>query len=239
MQITKFKSEMFIALEQMTVCLQRGKDTLKRLVTGGARGSQKPEEALRADGDDLREFSPHAITKFKSEMFIALEGVMSRLQRGQNRFKTLVGSVASNRQKLQDALRVRDNGLRRLLASSLNAIVVTNRDHCLIVANPKALDLFGISEANMKKFTLDAFLPHRQILSFAGGGPPFIRREAKHGKCKIRRLDGSVRIVEYDFVANFVPLHHLYRFRDVTPKSSGAIYRKIQFGPWGMQTSAS
>jgi len=105
--------------------------------------------------------------------------------------------------------------LRKLLASSLDAIVVTNVDRRFVAANPKALDLFGVSEANMKKFTIDAFLSHGQTLSFAGRGSPFIRREKRDGECKIRRLDGSLRAAEYIFVANFVPNRHLCRFRNV------------------------
>lgn len=34
-------------------------------------------------------------------------------------------------------------------------------------------------------------------------------REEKHGECKIRRLDGGLRVVEYIFVANSVSYRHL------------------------------
>jgi PAS domain S-box-containing protein len=158
------------------------------------------------------------ITKFRSGLFIALEQLTVNLQRAQNTLMRLGRSVAEKHRRIQEALRERENDLRKLLAGSPDAIVVTNGDHRFVAANPKALDLFGISQTNMRKFTIDAFLPDGQILDFDANGPPFIRREERHGKCKIRRLDGSLRVAEYVFVANFVPLRHLSRFRDATPE---------------------
>jgi PAS domain S-box-containing protein len=157
------------------------------------------------------------ITKFRSGLFIAFEQMTVHLQRAQNTVTRLVKSFAENPRRLQEALREREDGLRRLLASSPDAIVVTNTYHRLVAANLRALALFGISEANMGKFTMDAFLPHEQILDFDGNGPPFIKRKERHGKCSIRRLDGSLRIAEYTFVANFVGRRHLSSFHDVTP----------------------
>jgi PAS domain S-box-containing protein len=158
------------------------------------------------------------ITKFRSGLFIAFEQMAVHLQRAQNTLARLVRSFAETRRRLQETLREKEDGLRKLLASSPDAIVVTNADHRLVAANPRALDLFGISEANMGKFTVDAFLPHKQILDFDGNGLPFIKREERHGKCRIRRLDGSSRIAEYTCVTNFSGRRHLSTFRDVTPE---------------------
>lgn len=158
------------------------------------------------------------ISKFRSGLFVACEQMAVHLQRAQNILVRLVKSFAETHRRLQETLREREDGLRKLIASSPDAIVVTNADHRLVAANPKALDLFGISEANMGKFTLDAFLPHEQILDFDGNGPPFMKREERHGKCKVRRLDGSLRITEYTFVTNFAGRRHLSRFHDVAPK---------------------
>jgi PAS domain S-box-containing protein len=130
----------------------------------------------------------------------------------------LAKSLAETRRRVQEALREREDGLRKLLTSSPDSIVVTNADHRLVAANPRALDLFGISEANMGKFTLDAFLPRQQILDLDGNGSPFMKREERHGKCKVRRLDGSLRVTEYTFVTNFAGRRHLSKFHDVVPK---------------------
>jgi PAS domain S-box-containing protein len=156
------------------------------------------------------------ITKFRSGLFIAFEQMSVHLQRAQNTLTRLVKSFAEKHRRLQEALREREDGLRRLLASSPDAIVVTNADHRLVAANPRALALFGISAANMGKFTIDAFLPHEQILDFDGNGPHFTKRKERRGKCSIRRLDGSLRIAEYTFVTNFAGRRHLSTFHDVT-----------------------
>jgi hypothetical protein len=57
----------------------------------------------------------------------------------------------------------------------------------------------------------------KQILEFDGNGPPFMKRRERRGKCRIRRLDGSSRIVEYTLTINYTPHRHLSRFHDVTP----------------------
>jgi PAS domain-containing protein len=248
MQITKFRSELFIALQQATVHLQRIQSTLTRLGKSIAEKPRRLQEAIRVGENGLRKLlanSLHAIvvfngktTKFRSELFIALEQVTVHVQRAQNTFTSLGRSVAQEPRRLQ-AVRVRENGLRKLLASSLDAVVVTNGDRRLVAANPKALDLLGISEANMRQFTIDAFLPHGQILDFDGTGPPFLRREERRGKCKIRRLDGSLRVAEYIFVANFVPLRHLSRFRDVTPEKAHVKFiAKVNSGHGDIQVPA-
>jgi len=250
MPITKFRSELFIALEQATVHLQRIQNTLTRLGKSTAEKLRKLQEAIRVRENGLLKLlanSLHAIvvfsgktTKFRSELFVALGQVSVHVQRAQNTLTSLGRSVAQEPRRLQEAIRVRENGLRKLLASSLDAVVVTNGDRRLVAANPKALDLLGISEANLRQFTIDAFLPHGQILDFDGTGPPFLRGEERRGKCKIRRLDGSLRVAEYIFVANFVPLRHLSRFRDVTPEKAHVKFiAKFNSGHGDIQVPAS
>ena len=158
------------------------------------------------------------ITKFRSGLFIASEQMAIHLQRARNMLASVVKSFAETHRRLQETLREREDGLRKWLASSPDAIVVTTADHRLVAANPRALDLFGISEANMGQFTLDAFLAHKQILDLDGNGPPFMKRQERHGRCRIRRLDGSLRVAEYTFVTNFAGRRHLSTFHDVVPK---------------------
>jgi hypothetical protein len=60
---------------------------------------------------------------------------------------------------------------------------------------------------------MDAFLPRGQILPFDENGAPLISQKEWHGECRIRRLDGSSRIAEFIFLANYVPFLHLCMFR--------------------------
>jgi len=152
--------------------------------------------------------------KFKSQAVIALNKVTVHLQRAQKTLTRLGRSVIDKPRRLQEARRTSENDLRKLLENSLDAIVVTDGDHRLVHANPKALDLFGVSELNMRKFTIDAFLSHCQILELRRKWF-VIRRDERYGKCKIRRLDGSLRIAEYICVANFISRQDLYRFQNV------------------------
>ena len=82
------------------------------------------------------------IVNFGSQAVIALNKVAINLQETQKSFKGL-GKGAVD--KLQEARRTRENDLRTILANSLDAIVVTDSDHRFVYANPKALDLFGVS----------------------------------------------------------------------------------------------
>lgn len=158
----------------------------------------------------------HTLASLRRGAVIALKKVTVHFQRAQKTLTRLGRSVIDRPRRLQEARRTSENDLRKLLANSLDAIVVTDGDHRLVYANPKALDLFGISELNMRKFTTDAFLSHCQNLElrrkwFA------IRRNERYGKCKIRRLDGSLRVAEYIFVANFIVRRDLYSFQTVAP----------------------
>jgi PAS domain-containing protein len=222
MEITKFSSRLFAALEQVTVYLRRALNTLTVRGKSVLEKTRRLQETRRAT--DLRKVLASSldaivvtsgkITKFSSRLFAALEQVSVHLRRA---LSTLTGrgkTAIEKTRRLQEGRRARENDLRELLASSLDATVVTNVDRRFVAANPNALHLFGVSEANIRQFTIDAFLLG-QIRYFDGNGLPFISREEKQGECQIRRLDGSLRLTEFIFVANFVPFRHLFRFRNV------------------------
>jgi len=124
--------------------------------------------------------------------------------------------VMRERRMLREAILKRRNRLQTLLTDSSDAIVVMNDDRCLLAANPLAVALFGVSEKNISKFSIDAFLPVSQISNFKRRGVPFLRGKELRGKCEIRRLDGCLRVAEFSFQPNFVPGRHLSRFRDIT-----------------------
>jgi PAS domain S-box-containing protein len=155
------------------------------------------------------------VIKFKSQFAAALEPARVYLRLAQDTLTKLGGSVVGRRRALQKALLTRENDLRKLLASSFDAIVITDVDGRFITANSKALNLFGVSETNMKKFTIDVFLSQSQTPYLAGHSSPFIRREKRHGECKVRRLDGSLRVAEYVLLAHFLPNWHVCRFRNI------------------------
>jgi PAS domain S-box-containing protein len=222
MEFIKHKSQLFGAREQVTVYLRQAQNGLARQ---GRSAAGRLREALRATANDLRDLlaSIHdamvvtsgKIAKCRSQLFAASERVTAHLRQAQNMLGRLGRSVVEKPRRLQKVLRTRENSLQKLLAGSRDAIVMMDVDRRFVAANPKALHLFGVSETNMKKFTIDAFLSRSETLYFNGNGSPFKGREERHGECKIRRLDGGLRVAEYIFVTNFVPYRHLCRFRNV------------------------
>lgn len=215
----KFKLAV-IALNKETVHLQRAQQAFKRL---GRSAVDKLQEALRTRENDLRKLLANSLNAIVgaieklvnsgSQVVVALNKKTEHLQRAQQTFKRLGRSAVD---KLQEARRTRENELRKLLANSHDAIVVTDSDHRLVYANPKALDLFGVSQMNMRNFTIDTFLSHCQSLELRRKWF-VIRRDERYGQCKISRLDGNLRVAEYIFVPNFISRQDLYRFGNVAP----------------------
>jgi PAS domain S-box-containing protein len=160
------------------------------------------------------------LTKFISQLPITLEQLSAHLQRAQHTLTRLAKSVASKRRRLREAQCRRENDLRNFLASSLDAIVVTNAERGFVDANPKALDLFGISESNMKQFTIDAFLSYAQVADFDENNLIFKKRQERRGRCTIRRLDGGLRVADFILVPYVVPHVHLFRFLNVAPRTT-------------------
>jgi len=222
MAITKYRSQLFDTTEHVKLHLRRAQNAVAPL---GRNLGERLQQTLRARKNDMQNPLANSreaiagtydkIAKYISQLFATSKHVTLHLWQAQTTLTRLGRRVVDKPQKLREALHTRENDLRKLLASPLDAVVVTDVDHRFVAANRKALDLFGVSEANLRNFTIDAFFPRGQILYFNGNSSPFIGREERHGECKIRRMDGSLRAAEYSFVANFVPRRHLCRFRNV------------------------
>jgi len=264
MEVTKYRSQLFIALERAGAHIRQAQNTLTRLrrdivdrfrglpevllpnatfenhlwnllrrgqgtLTGLGRSvADKPRrlwEALRARENDVRKtlttfrdgirLANGKISKLRTHLYVAWGQVSARIQQGQSTLTGLGKRVIEKPRRLQKSLLMRENHLRKLLESSPDAIVVTNVEHRFVAANRKGLDLFGVSETNLRTFTIAPFLSRAQILEFQGIGSRLRKRGERHSKCEIRRLDGSLRIAEYTFVANFAPSQHVYRFRNI------------------------
>ena len=160
--------------------------------------------------------------KFKSQASIALEQLFVALEKMAVHLlsaqKTLAGvgrGDVDKRRRLQ-ARCTKEDDFRKCLDKCQEATVLTNGDRRLVYANPRALDLFGVSEWNIRNFTIDTFLSHCEILELRRKWF-LIRRDERYGKCKISRLDGSLRVAEYVLVDDVIPRLHLYRFLNVAP----------------------
>jgi len=229
LEIRKLGSQLSRAFEREVSCLRRAQSMLARMKRSTVERLRKLREALRQvesvlqqtarNSHDVVAVMNYRIRKFRSQLSTRLEHGRAHLRRAQNTIEVLAKNVIQKRGRLREERHIREDELRELLASSLDAIVMTNSDRRLVAANSKCLELFGVSEKNLGEFTIDVFLPHGHIPEFRGSGSPFTRRPERRGKCKIRRLDGSMRVAEWIFVANFVPFQHLCRFSDITPQN--------------------
>jgi len=224
-KISKFRLQLSFAFGQLAAHLEAAWNALARVGRGTA---DKLQEARRATENDLHRLQASfieafavttgTIRKFGLRLSRTFEQVAAHFQAARSALARFGRSVVDKPRKLREARRARENDLQTLLASSLDAIIVTDNDRRIVAANSRALDLFGVSESNMSKFTIDTFLSHGQILDFDRNRSAFVRQEERFGKCKIRRLDGTLRIAECIFVADVVPRRHLYRFRNAAPQ---------------------
>ena len=225
MEIIKFRSQLVAALEPVRVSLRLAQETLTKLAGSVVDRRRALQEAVLTRKNDLRKLlasfldamvvANSKVVEFRSQLVAALEPVKVSLRLRQATLTKLAGSVVDRRRALQQAVLTKENDLRKLLVSSLDAIVITDVDGRFISANSHALNLFGVSETNMRRFTIDIFLSQDQTPYIAGHGSSFIRREKRHGECKIRRLDGSLRVADYVLLAHFLPNWYVCRFCNI------------------------
>jgi len=224
---TRLGSEVFSASREVIVQVQMARETAATL---GRTGVDKVQKLGRESENELRRLGAGChdavvaiagkIAGLGSQVSAASKQVAMKLQKAQNAVTGLARSIADKPRRMTEARWARENELRRMLASSLDATVVTDSGRRLVAANAKALELFGISEFNIRNFTLDAFVPN-----FNWSDASFESQEARLNRCKIRRLDGGLRVAECQFVAGIVPRRYLCKFLNVAPYKMGATRR--------------
>jgi len=224
-KISKVEAQPPAAFGQWTEHLLQAQNPLAGLTRSIAGKPQKPPEEPRTQENELRvpEARPREatvaansqVTRAKGRVSSAIEHGAARLRRARKRLAGLGGNTVDKRQRGRQEVGARESQMRELLANSPDAIAVINGDHCFVTANQRALDLFGVSEKNLRKFNIDVFLFRGQIPDLHQNGSFFMGRPERHGKCMIRRVDGSMRAAEFAFVADFLPLQHLCRFYDL------------------------
>ena len=197
-----------------------------------ASDKQKMEKVVAARKADLEAgyavamvATNRGLKKVGAQIHMPLKYGTRSIQRAGYKVANAGREIASKPRRIREARKARENDLLNLIATSLDAIVVTDDEHRFVTANTNALQLFGVSYANIRNFTLDSFVANGQVAGFNGRGA------SKKGNCKIRRLDGNVRLAEYEFTANYVPFRHLCIFRSATSKPVGSIARTdtVQF----------
>jgi len=207
------------AFRRVAVHLQKitdlGRSAADKLYQVG-RQSENWLRALRAGSHDALMAAKERSTTFGSRISGATKQASVHVQGVQATIISRARFIADAPRRTREAHRTRENDLQDLLSSSPDAVAVIDRRRRLVAANPKALELFGISESHMRSFTIDAFLVHVEAFGEWNASSSVIR-EAAPDRCKIRRLDGGSRSAECEFVAEIIPRRHLFKFLNVTP----------------------
>jgi PAS domain-containing protein len=159
------------------------------------------------------------IKQIGSRLSVPLERCVRYVQSARQKVTSRGKDLADKPRRARVARHTREKELKNLLAMSVDAIVVTDDQHRCVAANAKALELFGVSAANIRNFTLDTFISKDQISGLNGHGASFYIGEVKKGHCKIRCLNGNLRLADYEFTANHLPFRHLCIFRNVVCQS--------------------
>src|SRR6201984_3793624 len=136
MEVIKFRSQLVAALEPVRVYLRLAQDTLTKLGGSVVDRRQALQKTLLTRENDLRKLLASSfdaiviantkVTKFRSQLVAALEPVRVYLRLAQDTLTKLGESVVDRRRALQKALLTSENDLRKLLASSFDAIVIAN-----------------------------------------------------------------------------------------------------------------
>jgi len=208
-RITEWKLQWSSASKRVAIPVQRAQNSVRRF-------RKSAVDSLHSASRDAIVFAGGQIAKVGSKASGATKLAGVRIHTAQNSVATLVKSVVEKPRRRRDARRAKENELHDLVCGSVDAIVVTDVKHRLVEANPRALDLFGISELNLKYFTIDTFIARYEPLADANSLPVSNQLEI-HGRCRIRRLDGALRVAECHFVPDVVPRRHLYEFLNIAP----------------------
>ena len=135
------------------------------------------------------------------------------------------------RQIINRRSRQKEAWLARQLTDPVEATVLLDDKHRLVVANQAALSMLGISERNIDKFTMDTFVSYRES-GFGCVGQSSMKKTNEWRICRIRRLDGSSMVGELMFQANVFPGRHLSRFRNVVScRHVPSQISKVEVGP--------
>ena len=222
MVIAKFRSQLSISWDQALALLRHAENVLDRLKRKVANWLRQVRQdfsndcrALRADSRRVRIVANETLVRWGSRVVEASRHATMRPRNAQN---AVSGSESGMVFKPRGILRSQgtsENDVRNFLANSLDAVVLTDRHRRLVAANAKSLELFGISEFNMRNFTLDAFVASVEPPDLDWSHARSKGREVRL-RCKIRRLDGGSLLADCQFVAGILPHRYLCKFLNVT-----------------------
>jgi len=109
-----------------------------------------------------------------------------------------------------------EGAFRALFDSSIDAILIVDDSRRYLDANPAACELLGVPHAEIAKYRIDDFAAPALRPHIEETWSAFLRDGKQSGDYELIRSDGTIRSVEFNATANFVPGCHLSSLRDVT-----------------------
>jgi len=166
--------------------------------------------------------SGHAI-EWEAKQFIRLDGASVYVECQMVPFRrgasfVLQGFVRDVTARLaaEVILEANRGRLQALFDTSHDAILFFDSENHFVDVNPAAAALLGASREEILKCRVGDF-------SIEAGQAAAVLQEMNErgraaGEAKLRRMDGSIRVVDYRLVANVIPDLHVSVLRDLTPR---------------------
>jgi PAS domain S-box-containing protein len=225
MKTIAFGSQLSAVIKQLSFHHQRLQNRLIRVRRSAADAFRHLDGACHEVIGKLQKICGAArlgmnreIPKLVFRLYFTLEQAALLFEKAQHSFTKWAKKVGDERSRSRARRSPTEVHLWNLTAASQVAAILTDSGGRLTAANPKALDLLGVSESNVRNFSIDAFLVRDGIGDFAKSSLRVKRRRERRGQCKIRRLDGRVSRVEYIAVCDIFPYRHLYKFFPSVPR---------------------
>lgn len=224
MVIAKLRTHLSISRDQVVARLRPAENALDQLQRKSANWLRQIRQEFTNDcrrlGADWRHMliiANEALSRLRSQVSAASRHATMKLQSAQSVVSGPGRSIAFEPRGIRRSHGASENDLQNLMASSLDPVALTDGNRRLVAANAKALELFGISESNMRNFTLDAFVASVEPPNFDWSNTWPKGRDTRLIRCKIRRLDGGLLVAECQFIGGIVPHRHLCKFLNVAP----------------------
>ena len=127
-----------------------------------------------------------------------------------------VGRDITERRQTEEVVKVREQQLRAIFESVVDAIVIVDDDGYYVDANPAATKLFSLPYYQLLGKKVSDFM--EPDFDFELAWRAFQEQRQVSGALRLIREDGTVRDVEYSAIANFLPGRHLSVMHDITER---------------------
>lgn len=182
-------------------------------------------DELRSTLDQLRSTQAELQQKHQEleAAYQIIKQERKQLQAARDELEKRVAERTSELITTNDTLQRRQEQWQALFDHALDAIVIIDNEGNYLEVNPAACNLFGVAQAEIL---------HTNIIQFSVPERPMedlwqvLRRQGKvSGECHIYRRDGTIREVEVNAIADFVPGRHLAIMRDISERKLREIER--------------